>query len=429
MPPNILLITAHDTGRHLGCYGVGSVRTPGLDQLAREGCRFTSYFSVAALCSPSRGGMMTGRYPQSNGMLGLCHGLHGWRLNDGERHLSRLLHDAGYHTVLLGHQHETTDIDAQLCFDEHALHWEAQARGLHTTCDTVAEGAADFLAGRATKEQPFFLQVGFFETHRPFDFGGARPDGAHGVDLPPYIQDNAAGREQFAAFQGIIRKMDAAVGHILAALADAGLTEQTLVIYSVDHGIPFPRAKTTLYDAGIAISLIMRWPGRIASGTRCDWLLSNVDLVPTILELTGSEAPGHLEGTSFAGAFDGGGPAPRERIYAEHHMAGGECRCVRTDSHKLIRNFCLMPRFPVPVDVRGPARPGRRPYVELYDLSEDPLETCNLAGKPAFTEVQSELDGLLLDWIEGVEDPVLSGPVRTPYYRAAMRSLRENHPS
>jgi arylsulfatase A-like enzyme len=399
------------------------VRTPSLDQLAQGGCRFTNYFSVAALCSPSRGGMMTGRYPQSNGMLGLCHGLHDWRLNDGERHLSRLLHDAGYYTALLGHQHETTDIDRQLCFDEHALHWEDHARGLHTTCDTVAEGVAEFFTGRAAKRAPFFLQVGFFETHRPFDFGGARPDESHGVELPAYIKDNAAGREEFTAFQGNIRKMDAAVGRILAALADAGLHEETLVIYSVDHGIPFPRAKTTLYDAGIAISLIMRWPGRISSGTTCDWLLSNVDLVATILELTGGEAPANLEGTSFAGGLDGEGGPTRGRIYAEHHMAGGECRCVRTDSHKLIRNFCLMPRFPVPVDVRGPVRAGRRPYVELYDLREDPLETCNLAGKPAFTEVQNELDGLLLDWMENVEDPLLSGPVETPYYREARRQV------
>lgn len=423
MPPNILLITTHDTGRHLGCYGVESVHTPNLDGLAEEGCRFTEYFSVAGLCSPSRGGMMTGRYPQSNGMLGLCHGLHGWRLNDGERHLSRLLHDAGYYTCLLGHQHETTDIDAQLCFDEHALYWEDRRRGLHTTCEQVAEGVEEFLGGKAREQRPFYLQVGFFETHRPFDFGGAEPDDSGGVDIPPYIKDNEAGRKKCAAFQGLIRKMDAAVGRILGALGDSGLAEETLVIYSVDHGIPFPRAKTTLYDAGISIPLIVRLPGRVQPGTTCNRLLSNVDLVPTVLDLAGVESPGNLEGRNFASAFDGGEGVGRDRVFAEHHSTSGECRCIRTNAHKLIRNFCLMPQYPVPVDVGGPVRPGRRPHVELYDLRKDPLETRNLADYPDPEALRAELDGELLAWMERVGDPVLDGPVETPYYRDAINAF------
>jgi len=184
MPPNVLLITSHDTGRHLGCYGVSSVHTPHLDRLAGEGCRFTRYFAAATVCSPSRGAMMTGRYPQRNGMIGLCHLPWGWNLNPGEKHLSHRMHEAGYYTALFGHQHETRDIDAELCFDEHGFHRDP-ATGEHLPCDQVAPAVGDFLAGRAGERQPFYLQVGFFETHQPYDFGGATADDEHGVVIPP----------------------------------------------------------------------------------------------------------------------------------------------------------------------------------------------------------------------------------------------------
>ncbi|MFO8006802.1 MAG: sulfatase [Candidatus Brocadiia bacterium] len=429
--PNIVLITTHDTGRHLSCYGVGSVHSPNLERLAAQGCRFTEYFAAAALCSPSRGAMMTGRYPQSNGMLGLCHGLFGWSLNDDERHLSHLLHEAGYYTALIGHQHETTDIDGQLCFDEHRLHWEDLSRGLHTTCDQVAEGVGEFLRERAGQSRPFYLQVGFFETHRPFDFGGAEPDDSKGVYVPPYLEDNQAARDELAAFQGNIRKMDAAVGEILRHLDDARLAEHTLVIYSVDHGIPFPRAKATLYDPGIEIALLMRWPGRIEAGSSRDWLLSNVDLVPTVLDLAGLEAPDSLEGHSFASAFEPGSEPTREMIFAEHHGHGadGESRCVRTPRQKLIRNFAPQPQPAVPVDVSRPAGGGKRAHVELYDLENDPLETQNVADSPDYADLRQELDGLLWNWLERVDDPILRGPVATPYYRAAILPYRRSSES
>jgi arylsulfatase A-like enzyme len=425
--PNVLLITSHDTGRHLGCYGVDSVHSPNIDGLAAGGCQFTRYFSTAALCSPSRGAMMTGRYPQTNGMLGLCHGVLGWSMNEGEKHLSHLLHDAGYYTILLGHQHETTDVDRQLCFDEHGLHWEDRRRGLHTTCDQVADGVGEFLLGPAGEREPFYLQVGFFETHEPFDFGGAEPDDSAGVQVPAHLADTEPMRRKLAGLQGNIRKMDAAVGHILEALDRAGLAGSTLVIYSVDHGISFPRSKGTLYDPGISIALLMRLPGIIAAGATCDWLLSNVDLLPTVLELAAVAVPDNLDGASFASAF-GDAPSPtRRRIFAEHHGhgSGGENRCVRTEDYKLIRNFAPQARVPVPAPLSRPVRTGKRPFVELYDLAGDPLETKDLADDPAHADVRRRLDGELWSWLERVDDPILHGPVRTPYYERAVAPYRE----
>ncbi len=427
MPPNVLLITSHDTGRHLGCYGVESVHTPNLDRLAAEGCRFTRYFATAALCSPSRGAAMTGRYPQRNGMLGLCHGDFGWRMNDGERHLSHLFHGAGYYTALIGHQHETTDIDAQLCFDEHGLHWQERNSGLHTTCDQVAEGVGAFLRRRAECDGPFYLQVGFFETHEPFDFGGAVPDSSKGVYVPPHLADSPSIRQKLAALQGNARKMDAAVGRILESLHEAGLEQTTLVVYTTDHGIPFPRAKTTLYDPGIGIALLMRQPGRIEARATCDWMLSNVDLTPTLCQLAGLPVPDSVDGISFASALRGEGAPTRDCIFAEHHGhgAGGENRCVRTGRHKLIRNFAPQARVPVPADAAVPFRSGRRGFVELYDLEADPLEAHDLSADAACADVRDALDAALWDWLKRVDDPILRGPVETPYYRRAIAPCRE----
>lgn len=419
--PNVLLITTHDTGRYLGCYGESTVVSPNLDALAASGVRFTRYFATSSLCSPSRGAIMTGLYPQTNGMLGLCHPPMNWRMHDGVRHLSHLLHDAGYFTILLGHQHETwQDEDHQMCFDERAL-YRAQT-GRHTFAKEVADGAREFLASRAAAKAPFFLQLGLFETHHPFDHGGAEPDTQRGVNVPPFLVDNEAAREQLAAFQGSIRNMDHHVGRVLDALRRAGLERDTLVIYTVDHGIPFPRAKASLHDRGLETALLMRWPGGgIDGGAVRDALLSNVDLTPTVLDLVGVESDVSFDGTSFAEIVRAGGPG-RQRVFAmlQGHTGNMECRSVRTDRHRLIRYFAPKRLLKVPVDAGTRAEDGPRPTVELFDLQVDPEELTDLAGDPAQAKTRAALDAALWAWLEAVDDPILQGPIRTPFYERTM---------
>lgn len=437
--PNLIFITTHDTGRHLGCYGVETVHTPSLDSLARQGVRFTSFFAASALCSPSRGVAMTGRWPQRNGMLGLCHGAYRWRLNDGEKHLSHLLHDAGYYTALIGHQHETTDVDKQLCFDRvgrdfYPNTWE------HIHAEDVAAEASEFLHSQAASRSPFYLQLGFFETHRPFGFGAKLPDTGKGVYVPPYLKDTEKARAELALFQGNVRAMDAAVGRVLDALRDAGLEDNTVVVYTVDHGLDFPRAKATLYDPGIEIALLVRWPGGgTAAGHTCDDLLGNVDLVPTILDLMDIDAPDNLDGSSFADVLRGGSRGdPREYHFSmmQGHGKGSEIRAVRTKTHKLIRNFEVrsVPVPPVVVNdsdhYTGANRYISAPPVELYDLTADPLEANNLVDEPSHQELRSTLDEKLWAWLERVDDPILKGPIATPYYRNVMEQYnRRGHES
>jgi arylsulfatase A-like enzyme len=424
--PNILLMTTHDTGRHIGCYGVTTVRTENIDSLASQGTMFRNYFCASPMCSPSRGAMMTGRYPQTNGMMGLCHAVWGWSLNEPRRHLSWLLREAGYDTALIGHQHETNEPE-RLGFDEIHVPPGTGETHWHPGCHKVSAGFRDYLENRRGTDTPFYAQVGFFETHRHFDFATARADTGRGVYVPPYMVPSQELHDDLALFQGAIRDMDSAVGEILEALAEAGLAENTLVVWTTDHGIPYmARAKGTLYDPGTGIGLVMRLPGRIPQAQACDWLLENVDLVPTVLELAGVGAPEGLEGGSFAGCFRGEGQSPRDAVFTEHTAVGkqNDCRAVRTERYKLIRNFGPHRQPVPPAEWPEPTEQRNAPYVELYDLQEDPYEFDNRADDPALAEVRADLERRLWQWMEQVDDPLLHGPVVTPYYQSAMEDFR-----
>ena len=416
--PNILLLTSHDTGRHISPYGVATVHTPALDALAADGVRFDQYFTTSPVCSPARGAMLTGRYPQTNGLMGLTHDPWDWAFNPGERHLSQILRDSGYHTALFGIQHES-ERGAALGFHERHLE---RGQGRQHPAGEVAAATATFLAGEAAARAPFYAQVGFFETHRPFAYGGVEPDDTLGVYVPPYLEPNAAARAQLAQLQGAGRALDNAVGTILAALDRSGLAGQTIVIYTTDHGIEFPRAKWFLYDAGIAVALLLRWPGGGVTGGRvCDWLLSNVDFLPTLLDLAGVPVPPGVEGRSFAAWCAGGAASPpRDAIFAIFQGGNNESRCIRTRDAKLIRTFTPRRRHELPIDVANVVQRIRCPTVELFDLMRDPYEFADVSADPAYAAVRADLSARLWSWLEEVDDPILRGPVPTPYYREAI---------
>ena len=421
-PPHVLLITCHDLGRHLGCYGVDSVQTPNLDALATEGVRFARAYCTSPGCSPSRAALATGRYPHSNGVLGLAHHPFDWGLAPGERHVAALLRERGYETHLFGLQHVTVGPPEQLGFDR------AYGRG---TGRDVAGQVEAFLDGIAPA-RPLYLEVNLEEPHRPFDQGGVAPDTARGVRVPPYLPDTPATREDVAGLQGAIREADAAVGRILAALERSGLANATLVTFTTDHGLALPRAKCTLYDPGIETALLLRWPGlgRGAGGV-VDGMVSNVDFLPTLLEALGVPPPENLQGRSYLPLLRAGG-AGREAIYAEktYHSYYDPMRAIRTARHKLIRNFETAFAVEVPGDVQqgGAFRSDvaryvatTHPEVELYDLEADPLEERNLAGQPAAAALEHELDARLWAWMAETSDPLLAGPVSSPSYRRALQ--------
>jgi len=417
--PNILQLVCHDLGRHLGCYGRASVQTPNLDRLAAEGVRFANSFCTSPGCSPSRAALATGRYPHSNGCMGLAHGTFGWELAEEERPVASLLREAGYTAALFGLQHVTFHVE-RLGFD---------AVRPERTADQVASNLASYLR-EIRGAGPLYLEVNFFEPHRPFDYGGVAPDTERGVELPPYLPDNAASRAEVAALQGAIRKADSAVGEILAALEAAGRARETLVLFTADHGLAMPRAKGTLLDAGIEVALIARWPGVASAGAVCEELVSNVDVLPTYLEAAGVPVPAGVQGHGFLPLLRGESGPARDAVFAEktYHEHYDPQRCIRTRDHKLIQRFEASNRAYLPTDIMsGPAFPaaipdlaGGRSMLELYDLRQDPLERRNLAEDPQAAPVLHDLGRRLRDWMRETTDPLLRGPVPSPF---AARSL------
>ena len=416
--PNILLITCHDLGRHLGCYGWGSVPSPTIDGLAKEGVQLTNSFCTAPQCSPSRAALLTGRHAHSVGVLGLAHSPFNWRLEPEQNPFAQRMQQIGYATALIGAQHVTRYEDLpELGYD----HWSGVA-----PAPEIAHRAADYLTS-ATETTPFYLEVGFEEPHRPYDWGGATPHNAQGVDLPPYIPNAPPAVADFAALQGAIRVVDRAVGAILERLAVLGLAENTLVIFTTDHGLAMPRAKCTLYDPGIETALLMRWPAAgVSGGRRIQPLISHVDVVPTLLQALDVPLPSRLHGRSFWPLLQGRPFHARDAIFVEKsfHTAYEPMRAMRTDTHKLIVNLESGSRYDVPDDIRrSPIYPlvvdqiaGERSHVELYDLARDPLEQDNLAGYPEVSGVQADLRRRLWQWMEDTDDPLRYGPPRSPYF-------------
>lgn len=403
--PNVLVITCHDLGRQLGCYGA-DVETPAIDRLAAAGARFERSFAAAPQCSPSRGAMSTGRYPHRNGLMGLVH--RGWDLDPDERTMPAYCADAGYETYLFGLQHEATD-PARLGYEH--VHDESRA------APAVSTAFADAVE---TLEPPWFAGVGFFETHRPFGNDVHEPPDPATIDLPGFLPDEPGIREDLAEMIADVRLVDDAVDRILGALEAAGRAEDTLVLFAADHGIAFPRAKSTCLDGGIEIPLLARHPGLVEPDTTVEQLVSNVDVLPTILELIGEPIPEDLDGRSFRPALEGDQTDPRSHVFAEQtwHVRPSPTRAVRTDRYKYIQNY--MTHLP-----RAGKEDRRDPEEELYDLRADPHERSNLLSDEPFTrrgqeppavdleptveEVYRSLRHRLQEWMRRTEDPIAAG--------------------
>lgn len=417
---NVLLVHWHDLGRYLGAYGHPDVSSPRLDRLAAEGILFTRAHATAPLCSPSRGSLFTGRYPQSNGLLGLAH--HGWEYRTGVRTLPQLLSESGWYSALFGMQHETS-YPKRLGFDEFDVS--------NSYCEYVVERVQEWLQDWPTLQagepsgQPFLLTAGFFETHRPYPHDRYQPADSAAVAVPDYLPDTPEVRGDLADFYGSITTADAAVGRILDTLSETGLDASTWVVFFTDHGPAFPRAKSTLYDAGTGIALIIRPPAGLGVPPSVyDELFSGVDLLPTLLGLLGVEVPDDVDGVSHADAlFAPEAIAPvRDHVYTTktYHDSFDPIRAIRTKDYSYIENYVPRPLLDLPWDIEespsgmavAPFVTALRPPRELYDLRTDPTETRNLLGDTVpnrdADSVAADLAVRLHDWRQRTGDVIPS---------------------
>lgn len=426
--PNILVITCHDLGDYLGCYGT-LVDTPHIDKLAHEGVLFEQHFAVATICSPSRGSLWTGCYPHTHGLMGLVP--RGWEMNVNNcPHAAGLLATQGYETHLFGLQHE---------------HWNPHALGFQNVhdvrsdfCVDVTPVFLDWLQQRHKSEKPFFAAVGYFEAHRigsasqgpakeflgqlpsHFKRDEYQPADPRKVEVRSYLPDIPEVREELADFYGSINYLDSHVGKIMSSLADLDLLKDTLVIFTSDHGASFLHSKATMFDGGLKIPLIMRLPDEIPAGMRISDLMSNIDVLPTVLEIAGLPVPEHVQGTSFASRINGASTSPRENVFAEKNYTNyfDPSRMVRNKNYKYIRNGLRKGFFdyvlPEIEMSQGSFRnnldvfkfyDSRRVHEELYDLENDPAEMHNLINEPAYTEKLVEMRTLLDDHLATTNDP------------------------
>ena len=426
---DVVVMTCHDLGRHLHCYHVESVASPNLDLVAARGVKFDRAFATAPQCSSSRASLATGLYPHNNGVMGLAHQGFDWALAPSAPHAAAMFTSLGFETHLFGLQHVSTHPE-RLGFEH--MHSPSTEDG-SATGETVAAAVEQFLESDLGGRQ-LYLEINFEEAHRPYDVGGVDASRSEGLVIPAYIPSGPEATAEFIALQRAIREVDTAFGRVLAALDRAGRGERALVVFTTDHGLAMPRAKCTLYDPGLEIALIICWPrGGIGSGVVRSELVSNVDVLPTLLEASGAALPTSIQGRSLLPLLRGETYQPRDFIFAEKtfHSYYDPMRCIRTQRHKYIRNFETGFAVEVPGDIQQGAifraDPSRystdRPnVVELYDLAADPLEERNLAGKSNVKAIEQQLSAALWSWMRETHDPLLHGPIPSPRYRLAMQS-------
>ena len=440
--PNILVAIADDwSWLHAGAYGDPAVRTPTIDRLAREGMRFTHAFVAAPSCTPSRAALLTGQYPHR-----LDEGSQLWGFLPARFAVyPELLAEAGYHA------------------GSTRKGWgPGQLAPGGRTQDPAGRKYDDFGAFIAARPDaaPFVFWFGSQDPHRPYEAGSGVRGGIDParVSVPPFLPDTPEVRGDIADYLFEVERFDRELGEIVAALERAGELDDTLVVVTADNGMPFPRAKATVYDGGTRVPLVVRWPGQVRADAVSDAMVNLVDLAPTFLEVAGLPPRSDMSGRSLRRVLRGEPEADRDHVFLERerhaNVRRGDLsypvRAIRTRDHLYVRN--LRPdRWPAgdpelyhsvgpygDID-DGPSKQvllgrsadpaiapyfrlamARRPAEELYALADDPHQTTNVATDPARAEVLATLRATLDAWQRDTADPRASDADdrwdRYPYY-------------
>lgn len=425
--PNILLVLSDDHSYpYLGCYG-GPVRTPNLDRFAGEGLRCDRMFTAAPQCVPSRAAIMSGRMPVAIRM-----GRFSSPLPPDVVTFPELLRQAGYFTGVCRRNYHLDGPgragNSQPVFDKHNLQTFAPRLDWVDRNSPRAQTAAKMneFFDKKPAEKPFFLWVNFNDPHHVWD-ANAIPDpyDPKTLPLPKHFPDLPGLREDFAKYLGEITRADDEFKTVLDVLARRGFADNTIVLFMGDNGMALPHGKGSLYDPGLNVPFLVRWPGVVKPGRATTELLSGEDIAPTMLDAAGLTPPKQMSGRSFLPLLQGRMYESRRYIFGQRGPHGNSpmtpttrsstfdlSRCVRTPRWKLIYN-CTPHMEYSPVDsandpgwkqmkaahAAGTLPPAidrayftlPRPVLELFDLDNDPSELNNLAGKPEHAAIQDEL--------------------------------------
>ena len=412
--PNILWITCEDICPDLACYGDTYSISPNIDDLAKQGARFANCFTHAGVCAPSRSGIITGMYPTS---IGTMHMRSKGVPPSFVRCFTEYLRAAGYYC--------TNNAKTDYNFDPPLTAWDENGRQAHWR--------------NRPSGQPFFSVFNIETSHEgqiranPKQFAqqtqALKPEDRHDpakAVLPPYYPDTPLTRRDWANYYDLITAMDLRVADFLRQLEEDGLAENTVVFFYGDNGRGLPRAKRWIYDSGIHVPLIIRWPGKIKPGTIIDDLVAFVDLGPTVLSIAGVPIPRHMQEQAFLGEQ---ATRPRQYVYAARDRMDETydiIRAVRDKRFKYIRNFepekpyaqhiNYMDMMPTMQEMRRLNAEGKltgpqklffrptKPVEELYDTVADPYEVVNLAESPEHQETLKRMRAALELWMKETND-------------------------
>ncbi len=432
-PPNIILFVCDDLGLQLGCYGDGLAKTPGIDRLASQGVRYTQAYGTTASCSPSRAVLLSGLHSHSTGQYGLQHPPHNFHSLAHPTLPSRLA-EAGYRTARIGKFH--VGPETHYPFQE-----IIKAHGRRPS--DMVQQCRDLFTAKSDK--PFFLYFCTADPHRdskprtdlpesPNNFGNVPESGVKfspaTMPVPPWLPDTPACRAELAQYYQSISRVDAGVSKLMELLVTTDKAQNTIIIFTSDNGPPWPGAKTTAYDPGLHLPLIIKDPRSERRGVTCDHLVSLLDLTPTILASAGAayDAAG-MHGISFAHTLGAAVPPSSDAaVYISHTFHEVTMyypmRGIRTAQWKLLINLAHPLPFPGADDLLQSAtwqdtlksnaqtygqRPLgnylQRPQLELYNLTTDPHEIKNLATAPEHATVRAELLTKVKAMQEKTKDP------------------------
>jgi len=421
--PNIILFTSDDHDlRDLGCMGNKHIQTPNLDRFAREGAICTRAYTPVAVCMPSRAALMTGLYPHTSG------GFQFKPLFPGTKTLTAMLKDAGYFTGMIGKSHVAPK--ELYPFD---YVWATEKWGRAPTRDPkpFGEHMAEFL--KKAGKSPFFGYINSSDPHRPWPngrriLGKPSPHDVSKVEVHGFLPDFPETRRDLLCYYDAIYRLDACFSAVMAELKKAGRAGNTLVMFMGDNGIALPFAKTNLYDAGVHMPFLVRWPGVVKPGTRIDARFSFIDILPTCLEAARARAPAGLHGRSFLRVLKGEAKTHRNDIFVSHthhYVSSYPCRSILTEEHQYIYNLSPQRKFRnasmgtktwkamvkrAATDPKMATRVNAyvtRPREELFDLKKDPWELVNVAGKPEYAKVQKAMYDRLRKKMQDIKDPWL----------------------
>ncbi len=448
--PNIILFVTDDQSADIGAYGNDAIRTPNLDALAAEGVIFRSAFCTTASCSASRSVILSGLHNHDNGQYGHQHAYHHFSSFGRVKSLPVRMTEAGYDTIRIGKYHVAPESVYQ--FDTIL---SGNARNPVQMSDVVKA----HLEKRDSKE-PFFL---YYCTSDPHRSGGVRADLPHApnpfgntaegyagvesvyynpdeVNVPSFLPDTPVCRAEIAMYYESVSRIDSGLGKLVENLKTLGQYENTVIIFTSDHGMAFPGGKTTLYEPGMNVPMIVKAPGLKGSGNpkkprENPAMLSHVDLAPTILDFADSlskaagNPPKDFHGRSWARILDKGRPANRDVVYGSHTFHEIQMyypmRVVHRRQYKLIWNIAHQLPYPFASDLwRAPTWQDRyekgpetlygkrtvdryihRPKFELYDLESDPDETKNLASLPEHQQLLQKMKDEMKRFQKTTKDP------------------------